>query len=179
MFANFRRQSTMRPANARLPLALRFYPHREKESRTLSDPLGRDPRLARVEALLMLADDPDKIAPQFNSGGVYAPQNGIVKNLNRKKLYETWLRKSYRFTATVKVFDKTKGEVEFAEDKSELSRYRIVANLGAGSHNDKELLAQLVKGATLSFYGRLDTVEEARWPAKIVTLEFSAVESLR
>ena len=58
MFANFRRQSTVRPANARLPLALRFYPHREKESRTPSDPLGRDARLARVEALLMLADEP-------------------------------------------------------------------------------------------------------------------------
>ena len=58
MFANFRRQSTMRPANARLPLALRFYPLYEKESCVPSDPHGRDARLARVEAALMLADEP-------------------------------------------------------------------------------------------------------------------------
>ena len=58
MFANFRRQSTMRPANARLPLALHFYPLYEKESCVPSDPHGRDARLARVEAALMLADEP-------------------------------------------------------------------------------------------------------------------------
>ncbi len=58
MFANFRRQSTMRPANARLPLALRFYPLLERENRAPSDPHGRDARLARVEAALMLADEP-------------------------------------------------------------------------------------------------------------------------
>lgn len=58
MFANFRRRTTMRPANARLPLALRFYPLLERESRVPSDPHGRDARLARVEAALMLADEP-------------------------------------------------------------------------------------------------------------------------
>lgn len=58
MFANFRRRTTMRPANTRLPLALRFYPLLERESRVPSDPHGRDARLARVEAALMLADEP-------------------------------------------------------------------------------------------------------------------------
>ena len=39
-------------------------------------------------------------------------------------------------------------------------------------------IAPLAKGATFTFYGRLSAVEEPKWPAKVITFEFSAVEPL-
>lgn len=51
-----RRPFTRRPGNATLPFALRLRP--EPTAATATDPNARDPQLARVEAVLMLADEP-------------------------------------------------------------------------------------------------------------------------
>ena len=124
-------------------------------------------------------DNPDKLSAQFDTAGRFQPQNGVVKNLHRKRLYEVWLRKSYRLTGTVKSFDPVKGVVEFDEQKSELSKYRVLARLSPGAREDKNLAARLAKGATFELYGQLTAVEEPRWPLKVITLEISAVEPLR
>ncbi|MBY0514909.1 MAG: hypothetical protein K2P78_13460, partial [Gemmataceae bacterium] len=50
-----RRPYSERPGNAVLPLALRQRPEVEEAP---ADPRGRDPQLARVEAVLLLADEP-------------------------------------------------------------------------------------------------------------------------
>ena len=105
------------------------------------------------------------------------PRNGVVRNLNRKRLYENWLRKSFRYSATVKSYDRNTGKIEFAEQKSDLSGYRVLAELSLAARNDKDLAARLTKGATLTFYGRLTAVEESRW-AGAITLEMSAAEAL-
>ncbi len=51
-----RRPSTRRPGNAVLPAALRL--RAEPAETAPTDPLGRDAKLARLEAALMLADEP-------------------------------------------------------------------------------------------------------------------------
>jgi segregation and condensation protein B len=51
-----RRPCNERPGNAPLPLALRLRPGPAEAAP--ADPLGRDPRLARLEAALMMADEP-------------------------------------------------------------------------------------------------------------------------
>ena len=124
-------------------------------------------------------DNPDKLSSQFDTTGPYQPQNGIFKNIHRKRLYEFWLNKSYRFSEVVKSYDPNSGQVEFAEQKSELAKYRVLAKLSPGARNDKDLAAQLGKGATLTFYGRLTAVEEPKWPSKLITFEISAAEPLR
>jgi len=125
-------------------------------------------------------DNPDKLAPP-NDGmsGPAAPRNDIVRNLNRKRLYDGWMRKRYCLTAVVKAYDKDSGQIEFAEQKSELARYRVLAKLGPEAFKDKELTARLTKGATFALYGQLTAVEEPRWPFKVITFELSAVEPLR
>jgi len=125
-------------------------------------------------------DDPNQLAPRVDTvAGPYQPRNEIVKNLHRKRLYENWLRKRFRFTATVKAYDPVSGQVEFAEQKSELSKYRVMALLSAEAHRDKDLAAQLTKGATFAVYGTLTAVEEPHWPAKVITLELSPADPLR
>jgi len=124
-------------------------------------------------------DNPDNLAPPFAGlNGPTQPKNGVIRNLHRKRLYETWLHKSFRFSATVKTYDRESGQIEFTELKSELSKYRVLANLSPAARSDKDLPAQLGKGATFTFYGRLDAVEESRWPAKVITFEFFEVEPL-
>ena len=124
--------------------------------------------------------NPNSIAPPLEGiTGAFQPQNGIVRNLNRKRLFETWLRQRYCFTAIVKSYDRATGQVEFAEQPSEFSKYRILAKLSAEARNDQDLSAQLIKGATFALYGRLRAVEEPRWPSKVITFEFSSAEPLR
>jgi segregation and condensation protein B len=50
-----RRPYSVRPGNVRLPLVLRYAPTAEP---TAADPLARDGKLARLEAALVLADEP-------------------------------------------------------------------------------------------------------------------------
>ena len=127
-----------------------------------------------------MPDRSDNIAPPFDGiTGPAQPRNGIVKNLNRKRLLENWLRKSYNFSATVKSYDPGKGLLEFDEQKSDLSRYRVLATLSPEVRNDKDLTARLGKGATFACYGRLSAVEEPRWPFKVITFEISPAEPLR
>jgi hypothetical protein len=149
----------------------------------VSPQLGSGFPLLDPEALLRaiwVADDPNEIAPPVDgTTGPAQPRNGIIKNLNRKRLYETWLRKTYRFTATVKSYEKDSGQVEFAEQKSPLARYRVLAKLSADARSNPDLAAQLAKGATFSLYGRLSAVEEPRWPSKVITFEFSSAEPMR
>ena len=124
-------------------------------------------------------DDPNQLAPSFDSvAGPFEPRNGIVRNLHRKRLYENWLRKTYRFSAAVKAYDPASGQVEFAEQKNELSKYRILAILPAEARGDKDLPAQLAKGATFTVYGMLSAVEEPHWPAKVITFEISPAQPL-
>jgi hypothetical protein len=125
-----------------------------------------------------IPDDPNQLAPGVDSLGVYEPRNGIVKNINRKRLYENWLKRSYRYAAAIKSYDRENGKVEFVEQTDALSKYRIVAELSPAIRADPELVAQLIKGAPLTLYGRLDAVEEPRWPFKVITLELSAAEVL-
>jgi len=148
----------------------------------LSPMLGNGFPLLDPEALLRavwVVDDPDKLSPPTEGiNGPFQPQNGIVRNLHRKSLYEVWLRKSYRLAATVKSYDRDSGQVEFSEQRSELSKYRILARLTPGARAGKDLSALLAKGATFTFYGRLTAVEESRWPAKVISFEFSDAEPL-
>ena len=123
-------------------------------------------------------DDPNKLSPGVDSLGPYEPRNGIVRNLHRKRLYENWLRKSYRYSAVIKSYDRDSGQVEFAEQYNEYSKYRVLAKLSSTARNDKDLAARLTKGATFTLYGRLSAVEEARWLSKLITLEISAAEPL-
>jgi hypothetical protein len=78
----------------------------------------------------------------------------------------------------VKSYDRDTGQIEFSEQRSELSKYRLVAKLTPAVRADKDVTAQLVKGATFTFFGRLTAVEESRWPAKVITFEFSDAEPL-
>ena len=136
---------------------------------------------AAVMRAIWVPDQEDKIAPP-NDGitGPSQPRNGVVKNLNRKWLYQNWLDKRYQFSGIVKSYDQSKGEVEFVEQATPLSKYRVVAILSPEARADTELGAQLVKkGATFAFYGRLSAVEEPRWPFKVITFELSSSEALR
>ncbi len=125
-------------------------------------------------------EDPNRLAPAMKPFTSFPSQNGIVRNLNRRKLFETWLEKKYRFFGSVRFYDKERGLIEFAEQKGDLSRYRVVARLSSGARTDKETVARLTaKGATFAVYGRLSAVEEQAWPAKNITFELSAAEPLQ
>ena len=127
-----------------------------------------------------VADNPDSLAPPLDGvTGPFQPQNGIVRNLNRKILFESWLGRRYRFSAIVKSYDQASGQIEFAEQQNEFSKYRIRAKLSTEVQRDPDLTGPLIKGATFALYGILSAVEEPRWPSKIITFEFSAAEPLR
>ncbi|HWA24593.1 MAG TPA: PEGA domain-containing protein [Lacunisphaera sp.] len=123
-------------------------------------------------------EDKEKLSPAFTNTTGYRSRNGIVRNLDRKKLAETWLDKRYRFIAMVKSYDRESGVVEFVEEKGELSRYRVLAKLSPETRNNREVTARLVKDTTFSLYGFLSAVEEPAWPAKVITFEFSSSEPL-
>lgn len=148
---------------------------------TLRRELGRafppldPPSLLRA---VWVPDNKDKLTDSFDATGRFAPQNGIVKNLDRKKVSLNWLNKKYRHTGTVKAYDAKTNVLEFNEDKSDLARFRILARIGPGSISDPLLNPAALKGATLSVYGTLTGAEEPRWPAKAITLELSAAELL-
>ncbi|HVZ63951.1 MAG TPA: PEGA domain-containing protein [Lacunisphaera sp.] len=125
-----------------------------------------------------IPNNPDRLAPSFDSSGAFAPRNGVVKNVNRKRLYENWQHKSYRFTGTVAAYDPKKGLVEFAEDKSDLTRFRVGATLSPDVLDEAALNPQAIKGTTLSVYGKLEAVEEPRWPSKVIKLELESAALL-
>ncbi len=125
-------------------------------------------------------EDEDRLAPPLEGvTGPFQSRNGVVKNLNRKLLFENWLQKRYRITAIVKSYDQTSGQIECIEQQSELSKYRVLMILAPEVRGDSELVGQLIKGASLTLYGRLSAVEEPRWPSKVITFEFSSVYPVR
>jgi hypothetical protein len=149
-----------------------------KVSRELGSGFPELDPLALLRAVWVV-DNPDQIAPRVDTvTGPYQPQNGIVKNLNRKRLFDFWLRKNYRFSAIVKAYDPVSGQVEFAEQNSALSKYRVLAKLSPEARNSKDLAAQLTKGATFTLYGHFTAVEEPRWPSRVITFEISPGEPL-
>ncbi len=118
-----------------------------------------------------IPDDRSKITTGFNATtGIYRPKNDIVKNIHRETLYNRWLNKPYKISAVVKSYDPASGRLEFAEQKSELTRYRVIAMLPAGTAAP---VTPLPKDATLSIYGVLTAGEEPAWPSRVVTLEIS------
>ncbi len=120
-----------------------------------------------------IPDDRSKISTGFNATtGIYRPKNDIVKNLHREGLYNRWLRKTFRYSGPIKSYDAVNGRVEFAEQKSELSRYRVVAQVKPVANPG----APLPKDVTLSVYGVLSAVEEPSWPNRVITLELYGAE---
>jgi hypothetical protein len=148
----------------------------------VSPELGTGFPLLEAPAILRnvwIPDNPDKLSPSFDEVGPLAPQNGIVKNLNRKRVHENWLRKKYRFSGVVKAYDQKNDTIEFIDQKGELARYRVLAKLTPESASNEILKLPLAKGTTLAVYGLLGAIEEARWPAKLITFELSGAELLR
>lgn len=156
---------------------------KDGEEVKLNPALGAGFPLLDPAALLRavwVPDDPGRIAPAFDTRtGVYRPKNDIIKNLHRETLYNNWLRKSYRYTGAVKAYDAANGRIEFVDQKSDLARYRVVAQFGPGPRASKEPDAAAIKAGTpFTIYGRLTGAEEPAWPSKVITLEFSAAEFL-
>jgi PEGA domain/DnaJ domain len=129
---------------------------------------------------IWIHDDPDRISPLIEGvTGPFQSRNGVVKNLNRKLLFESWMRKRYTFTGIIKAYDPATGQIEFVEQQSDLSKHRVLAILSVEARNDPELIPQLTKGASVALYGRLNAVEEPRWPSKVISFELSSSEPLR
>lgn len=124
-------------------------------------------------------EDKDRLSPVFSQTINFKPKNGIVRNLDRKKLFENWLDRKFRYTGTIRSYNRESGKIEFVDQSSENIRGRVLAQLSIATRSDKDLVARLTKGATFSVYGRLDSVEEPSWPAKVITLELSPAELQR
>lgn len=123
-------------------------------------------------------DDPNALAPSFDSVGRYEPRNGVVKNINRRKVHSDWIEKKFRFSGVVESYDRKTGEIDFLEDKSALSRFRVVAIVAPEVRSGLEPMAATLKGRTLAVYGTLAAVEEPRWPARSILLELSGAQLL-
>ncbi len=122
-----------------------------------------------------IADDRSKITTGFNAtNGIYRPRNDVVKNIHRETLYNRWLNKPYRFSGVVKSYDAAGGRVEFVEQKSDLARYRVIAEVPPGT----KLAAPLTKETTLAIYGTLTATEEPAWPGRVITLEMTSADFL-
>lgn len=135
---------------------------------------------AELFRAVWVADDPNRIAPPLE--GVtfsYQPRNGIVKNLDRKKLHHDWMDTRFRYRAPVKGYDKSTGTIEFAEDQCEQTRYRVLAILATDSNASADLADQLARGATIMLYGKLTAAEEPKFLSKVVTLELSEARLLK
>lgn len=133
---------------------------------------------AELLRAVWVPDDPNELAPSFDAVGRYEPKNGIVKNLNRRKLFDDWLGRKYRFAGTIKSYNPRDGEIEFVEQSITLSKYRLVAKLSPEARLAKDPTMQPRKGATVALYGQLTAAEEPRWPSKVITLEISSAELL-
>ncbi len=129
---------------------------------------------------IWVPDDPNRIAASDWTTGPYQSQNGIVKNLNRKRLHQTWLNKRYHYSAIVKSYDAASGKIEFVEQENAFSKYRVTAVLTPDARKDPALAVPLAKGATLTvnLYGLLTAVEEPRWPSKVIRFDLTGADLL-
>ena len=138
------------------------------------------PVLDPAELLRAVWLSDDSRVPRATTG-IYRPKNDVVKNIQREWLYNRWQRKIYRYTGPVKAYDATNGRVEFAEQKSELARYRVVAQVKPGTPSPvpvKKDAKDKEPPVVLSVYGRLTAVEEPAWPARVITFELTDADSL-
>ena len=127
-----------------------------------------------------MPDDPNRLTAPDGTTGPYQPQNGIVKNLNRKRLHQTWLNKRYHYSAIVKSYDAASGKIEFVEQENAFSKYRVTAVLTPDARKDPALAVPVAKGATLTLnlYGLLTAVEEPRWPSKVIRFDLTGADLL-
>ncbi len=128
---------------------------------------------------IWVPDDPNRLTASFEITGRFAPKNGIVKNLKRQRLHENWLTKRYRYSGVIKAYDPKSGEIEFNEDATEQSRFRIVATPTPAALAALNLNEKSAKGITLTLHGLLSGVEEPRWPSKVLTFELTSAELLK
>ena len=139
------------------------------------------PLLDPAELLRAVWLPDDSRVPRATTG-IYRPKNDVVKNLQRERLYNGWLRKIYRFAGPVKSYDAATGRVEFAEQKSELARWRVVAQVSPGTPSPVPLPvgkdAKDKAPVVLALYGRLTAVEEPAWSARVITFELEGAEFL-
>lgn len=113
--------------------------------------------------------------------GIYRPRNDVVKNIHRERLYNRWLRKTYRFSGPVKTYDAASGRVEFAEQKGELARHRVLAQVRPGTPSPvpiKKDAKDKEPPVVLAVYGRLTAVEEPTWSGRVITLELADADFL-
>lgn len=141
-----------------------------------SIPVLDPPALLAAVWVETAAEDPNRLAPGFRDTTGYQSRNGIVKNLNRKKLVENWLTKRFRFTGTVKSYDRETGKIDFLDETNDLAKYHVSATLSISSRQNKDVVAQLVKGASFALLAKLDAVEEPRWPAKTISIELISAD---
>lgn len=123
---------------------------------------------------------PDDSTVNRATTGIYRPKNDVVKNLRREWLYNGWLNKVYRYSGPVKSHDVASGRVEFAEQRSELSRYRVLAQVRPGTKSPlpPRKDAKDKEPVVLTLYGHLTAVEEPAWPGRVITLELTEAEFL-
>lgn len=133
---------------------------------------------ANLLRAVWVPDSADDTLPFDGLSGPSAPQNGVIHNLNRKRLYNDWLRKLYRYSGVVKSYNKETGTLEMAEQQNDYCHYHMMVKLSADTRANAEVVAQLTKGATFTFYGRLAAAEESRWISKSITFEFTSAEPL-
>jgi hypothetical protein len=136
---------------------------------------------AELLRAVWIPDDPSRAAGTPNATtGIYRPKNDVVKNIHRERLYNRWQRKFYRFAGPVKSYDAASGRVEFAEQKSELARYRLLAQVKPGTQSSVPVKkdAKDKEPVVLALYGRLTAVEEPAWPSRVITFELSDADFL-
>jgi hypothetical protein len=123
------------------------------------------------------ATDPNRLSPHFDPFPGFHPQGSFVRNLNRKKLFETWLGKTYRFTGKIKTYNPATGELEFAEQASNLGKIRVSAQLLPVARDNKENVALLsTKEATVTICGRFSAMEEFDRRGKPFEIEFTQAD---
>jgi hypothetical protein len=131
-------------------------------------------------ALLSAVWLPDDSPETRVTTGLYKARNDVVKNLRRDWLYNGWLNKVYRYSGAIKTHDAATGRVEFAEQKSDLARYRVVALVKPGTISPVPVKkdAKDKEPVVLALYGHLTAVDEPSWPGRVITLELTEAEFL-
>ena len=138
------------------------------------------PVLDPAELLRAVWLSDDSRVPRATTG-IYRPKNDVVKNIQREWLYNRWQHKTYRYSGPVKAYDAASGRAEFAEQKSELARYRVVAQVKPGTPSPlpvKKDAKDKEPPVVLAVYGRLTAVEEPAWPARVITFELTDADFL-
>lgn len=135
---------------------------------------------AMLDAVWMEAapDDPNKIAPAFTATTGFKSQNGIVRNLDRKKVFEGWLGKKFRYTGTVRSYDKDSGQIEFIEQNGTKSSYRVAAVVTTDTRRSPETADRLKRGTTVTLFGKITGIEESPRIGQRIAIDLNSAELL-